>query len=85
MFLVKIAGKGTSLWCYRPYQNLKQIDFNFHSYVFDDVMCIAPICIPSYVCMHVDRIKKEKKIDAGKYITYIIMRNGGPCLKKSEF
>ena len=31
------------LWCYRPYQNLGQIDHNLHNHVFDDVICKPPI------------------------------------------
>ena len=32
-----------TVWSYRPYQNLGQIDHNLHSHAFDDVICKPPI------------------------------------------
>ena len=31
------------VWSYRPYQNLGEIDHDWHSHVFDDVICKPPI------------------------------------------
>ena len=32
-----------TLWSYRPYQDLGQIDHNLHNHAFDDIICKPPI------------------------------------------